>query len=53
MTYFLTDRHPPLPVLDELAVYSLSSIEIKLIPGNELNQLINEFLEAPWRRLKV
>lgn len=47
VTYFLTDRHPPLPVLDELAVYSLSSIEIKLIPGNELNQLINEFLEAP------
>src|SRR5690554_4372482 len=47
VTYFLADRQPPLPVLDELAVYSLSSIEIKLIASSELNLLINEFLEAP------
>lgn len=47
MVYFLTDRRPPLHVLDELEVFSSEAIELKIIGSTELNPLINEYLEAP------
>lgn len=45
--YFFSDTKLPLPVLDELEVYGSAPIKIEIIESKELNQLINEYLEAP------
>ncbi len=47
IVFFVTDTKPPLPLLDELEVYGSVPLEVELIPTIELNQLINEYLEAP------
>lgn len=44
--FLLSDETPPLPILDDLEVYSHLQIKLKLLSSNIITQLSNEFLEA-------
>jgi hypothetical protein len=42
----LTDTQPSLPLIDDLEVYSNSSIKIEIIEKDLLTNLLNEYLES-------
>ncbi|MFP4662092.1 MAG: type II secretion system ATPase GspE [Halanaerobiales bacterium] len=44
---FVSDQKPPLPVIDQLQVYGSIPVEVKMIAGPAMDQMINEYLEAP------
>ncbi len=44
---FITDLLPPLPVIDELEVYSNSRIRVQQLSGPVFDNLVSEYLEAP------
>jgi type II secretion system protein E len=44
---FISDTRPPLPVLDELEVYSDSRLKVQHSAGPTFEKLVNEYLEAP------
>ncbi|OCL25994.1 type II secretion system protein GspE [Orenia metallireducens] len=44
---FITDKRPPLNIIDDLRVYSNSQIEFRLIATALIKVLIGEYLEAP------
>ena len=43
----LSDQQPPLPVIDDLEVYSRKQIKIETITTTQIQLLINEYLDAP------
>lgn len=43
----VTDEYPPLTVVDELEVYSGYRIEVEIIAEKKVENLVNEYLDAP------